>query len=71
MAAPGKSDGDRENLLPLVEVGLGFGQLGLGLVLLFGDAILVALEELERDRVGVVGAQRLLTLLGERGQPLG
>jgi hypothetical protein len=57
VAAPGKSDGDRENLLPLVEVSLGSGQLGLGLVLLFGDAILVALEELERDRVRVVGTQ--------------
>jgi hypothetical protein len=32
---------------------------------------LVALEELEQDRVRVVGAQELLTLLGERGQPLG
>lgn len=54
MAAPGKSDGDRKNLLPLVEVGLGFGQLGLGLVLLFGDAILVALEELEdRSRIEI------------------
>jgi hypothetical protein len=41
VAASGETDRDRENFLPLVEIGLGRGQLGVGLFLLFGDSILV------------------------------
>jgi hypothetical protein len=57
-----------EAVLDVGERLLGRGEAALGGLHFGGDAVLFALEQVERDRAGVVGLEELGALVGERGE---
>jgi hypothetical protein len=71
VAVAGEPYCESQHLVPPLEVGFCVLEFGFRCRLLLGDAVLVRLEQLERDRVGVIGAQELLALVRERGELLG
>ncbi|HKI29982.1 MAG TPA: hypothetical protein VKB32_11230 [Actinomycetota bacterium] len=70
MAVTGEPDRCTEGVLPAVKVALHSLQLGLGGLLCHADAVLLGLEQIERDRVRVEGLQQLASLFGDPGERL-
>jgi len=66
----GQLDGRSKDVLPALEVAFRRLQLTPEHLLNPGDAVLLRLQEVKRDRVRVEGVQKLVSLVGELGELL-